>query len=171
MRTLIVYASKYGATKKGAEYIAKGLKGDVQLISIKDMESIILDHYDKVVLGTPIYAGMINKEVKNFCENNRDILRAKKVALYFSCMEADKIDDYLKTNFKEEFIKNLVMVATCGGAFYFKKMNLFEKFIIKKIIEAKEKTKENPKKINTKVDIEAFDKVSMDNFIEILNQA
>ena len=63
MKTLVVYASKHGATKVGAERIAKGLEGEVQLVSIKDKGDIILDNYEKVILGTPIYAGMINKDI------------------------------------------------------------------------------------------------------------
>ncbi len=169
MKTLVVYASKYGATKKGAEHIAKGLKGEVKIVSIKDKNDIVLDDYDKIILGTPIYAGMVNKDIKSFCEANKDILKTKKVAVYFSCMDASQIENYLKSNFTEDFIKNLIIVDSCGGAFYFKKMNFFEKFIIKKITQAK--TKENPVKVDTKVDVELFDEGRISNFIEVLNQA
>ena len=171
MKTLVVYASKHGATKVGAERIAKGLEGEVQLVSIKDKSDIVLDNYEKVILGTPIYAGMINKDIKSFCEAHMDILKTKKVALYFCCMDSSQIENYLKNNFTEEFIKNLTAVESCGGAFYFKKINFFEKFIIKKITESKEKTKENPAKVDTKVDIELFDEERISKFTTALNQA
>ena len=49
-------------------------------------------------------------------------------------------------------------------------MNFFEKFIIKKITESKEKTKENPPKVDTKVDIELFDEERISKFTTALNQ-
>ena len=171
MKTLVVYASKHGATKVGAERIAKGLQGEVQLVSIKDKDAIVLDNYDKIILGTPIYAGMINKDIKSFCEANKDILRTKKVALYFCCMDSSQTDNYLKTNFTEDFSESLIAAESCGGAFYFNKMNFFEKFIIKKIMETKEKTKKNTAKVDTKVDIEHFDEERISKFTALLNHA
>jgi flavodoxin len=56
-KVLIMYFSKYGSTKKYAEWIASELNGDVY--DIKYVKQNILKNYDTIILGTALYAGQL----------------------------------------------------------------------------------------------------------------
>ena len=55
MKTLILYATKYGATEACARLLAQNLEGEVQIINIKQAKDIDLRKYDRVILGSSIY--------------------------------------------------------------------------------------------------------------------
>ena len=57
MKVLVCYYSKYGSTKKYAEWIAKKKNGD--LIEFGELNEQLLSQYNTIVLGTGIYAGGI----------------------------------------------------------------------------------------------------------------
>lgn len=168
MKTLIVYGSKYGATKICAKKIAKGLKGKVEVINLKDKKVIALKDYDKVLIGTSIYAGMVRKEVKRFCHNNKEELMTKKLGLFLSCME-ENIETYINNGFSEDLKNNFLVTVGCGGIFNFSKMNFFEKFIIKKIYSSKKDAKGNTTKIDTKTNIEKISNSKIQEFVEAVN--
>jgi menaquinone-dependent protoporphyrinogen IX oxidase len=54
---LVLYFTKYGSTKKYAEWIAEELKGDI--FDIKDARPNQLHEYDVILLGSALYAGSI----------------------------------------------------------------------------------------------------------------
>lgn len=170
MKTLVVYSSKYGATRFCAECITKGVRGEVRLINLREETPSTIDEYDKIIIGSPIYAGMLRKEIKKFYEAYQETLMGKKVAVFLSCMDGEKTDEYLKGAFSETFIKKLIAKGNCGGAFYFKKMNFLERFIIKKINESKRGLEEKQSTVNTKEDIEMFIEENIKQFIEQVNR-
>lgn len=133
MKTLIVYGSKYGTTQKCAQEIAKKISGKVDVVNLKDNKGIDIADYDKVVIGSSVYAGMLRKEVKVFYESNKEILKKKKVAVFLCCMDKEGIEKYLSPVFDEDFRKGLIAKTCCGGEYKFSKMNFLERFMIKMI--------------------------------------
>ena len=166
MKTLIIYASKKGATKKCAEHIKQGVKGEVKLIECKEALNESIESYDNIVMGSAVYAGTLDKHLQSFCHNNKECLIKKRTFLFLGCMDEQLINDYIKKNISQEIASHLEAVTCCGGAFYFSKMNFFEKFIIKKIENSKRKANGESEKIDGKTDIEMF----KENNIEVLIQ-
>jgi len=66
MKTLIVYATKYGCTKKCTEIIKSYSKGEVRIVSAKNFKANI-EQYDTVIIGGSVYMGKIQKEITHFC--------------------------------------------------------------------------------------------------------
>ena len=64
MKIAIVYATKYGCTKKCAEILKSYLHGEVSIHSAK-ADKINLSRYDAVFIGGSVYMGKIQKEIKN----------------------------------------------------------------------------------------------------------
>ena len=83
-KTLVLYYTKYGTTKKYAEWIAGELSGDVYAISNFNQNS--LGNYDAIVIGSGLYAGTIRG--MDILVNNYKALRGKKLVL-FTCGLAD----------------------------------------------------------------------------------
>lgn len=159
MKTIIIYATKHGFTKKCCEKLSEKLNGQVELYNLKENKTVELVQYDKVIIGGSVYVGQIQKEVKEFCLKHIDELKKKKLGLFICGMvEEDKAAEELNNFFSEELINSAVVKGNFGGEFIFSKMNFFERFIIKKIAK-------------TSKDISNFKEENVNKFAEKINSA
>jgi menaquinone-dependent protoporphyrinogen IX oxidase len=83
-KTLVMYHSIYGTTKKYAEWIAEELNGEA--ISIKKVKKGSLKNYDTIIIGCGLYAGAI-KGI-NLLMNEFEAIKDKRL-VYFTCGLAD----------------------------------------------------------------------------------
>lgn len=171
MKTLVVYGSKYGATEICAKRIAKGLKGEVDLINLKEQKEISLEAYDKVVIGSAVYAGMLRKEVKAFYDKYKEVLEGKKIAVFLSCMDDQGLNQYIDQGFSVAFREKLIAQAGCGGIFNFQKMNFLERFMMKQINKIKQKKEENTLAVDMKHNVENLSAEKIDAFVKAINLA
>lgn len=138
MRTLIVYATKYGFTKTCADILARKLGENVD---IYDLNSNLPDlmKYDKVIIGGSIYAGKIRKPVMRFCSDNLDNLKGKKLGLFICGMAKEEdAQKQIDSSFPEDLLAVCVAKGFFGGECNYEKMNFLEKFIMKKITGSKQ---------------------------------
>ncbi|PHV69324.1 flavodoxin [Sporanaerobium hydrogeniformans] len=170
MKTLVVYSSKYGATKKCAQMIATELQGEVELINLLEKKPKELVKFDQVIIGASIYVGSVSKVVKSFYEENKEFLATKRLGLFLSCMEGSKIEEYIKLNFGEKEIKSLVKQIACGGILDFGKMNFFERTICKMIYKNKEGQNQEAQKITKKTVLDCLDEKAIKEFAKTMNQ-
>lgn len=152
MNTLIIYATKHGATKSCAEKLSEKLTGKTDLYDVKNGSIPELSQYDKVIIGSSIYAGSIPKELREFCMKNVEGLKQKKLGLYICCMNEKEAEKQLNSVFPEELLNCAITKESFGGEFKFKEMNFFEKLICKMV--TKMLAKEDPGvKLDMKKDI------------------
>lgn len=85
MTSAVIYTSKTGGTKKVANYIASKIGAE----AIQLTDGIDPSKYEKVILGSGVYAGKISKAMMTFIDANRD--RLKDASLFVCCMfDGDK---------------------------------------------------------------------------------
>ena len=82
MKSAVIYTSKLGNAKKVAERIAKAL--DADLIKI-GKEKIDISGYDRIIVGSGVYAGSISKAMDRFITEN-DL---KNASLFVTCAYND----------------------------------------------------------------------------------
>jgi len=131
-QVLVAYFSKYGSTKKYAEWIAESLAGDAY--SINDFKPDTLSNYDTIILGSGLYAGKI--EGLNIFINNYEALKNKKLVL-FTCGLADyskaeninAVCKRIKKELPEEIIEKIRIFHLRGGIDY-KKLTLKHKIMM-----------------------------------------
>ncbi len=58
------------------------LEGEDVLQNLAENPTIDLAGFETVVVGSPVYAGRINKRVKRFCSNHESTLLAKRLGLF-----------------------------------------------------------------------------------------
>ena len=105
-KIVVIYKSKYGSTKKYAEWIAKSVNGE--LLENKNIKGEALDKYDTIVYGGGLYAGGI-AGVK-LIKNNINKLKGKKVIVFAVGTAPEKeehIEHFMKHNFDEEMKEKL----------------------------------------------------------------
>jgi menaquinone-dependent protoporphyrinogen oxidase len=139
MKTLIIYASKYGATEKCSNLLKDKLHNEVEIVNIKKESIPEINMFDKIIIGGSIYMGKIQKEVNQFCLKNASVLKNKKLGFFICCMSENEVaEKQINNSFPEELLKNAVARGCFGGEFNFKKMNFIEGVIIKKISKTSE---------------------------------
>ena len=138
MKTLILYATKYGAAEEIAHRIAKRIPDSISH-NLKNAGIPPLTKFDCVVVGGSLYAGMLRKEAKTFISENEAALAMKKFGLFQSGMTPNEAEyeAYFKANFSENVLKCAIVKMFLGGIFDPAKANGFERFIYK--IAAKQK--------------------------------
>ena len=123
MKTLIIYSSKYGCTKKCVELLAKELN-DTQIILASKCKCNIED-FDLVIIGGSVYMGKIRKDITRFCRKNMYSLLQTKVILFASCYTPKNTSGFFTTIFDSKLLNHAIYVTTVGGEINYSKMNYF----------------------------------------------
>lgn len=138
MKILIVYGTRHGTTEKCAETLRSFLTAKVDSIKLEKGGSYDLTPYDFIIIGSPVYAGHLLKEVQSFITSYRDVLLQKSLGLYLCCItplhEAEK---YLQSLFPPEITARTRVQGIFGGVFDFQKMSFLEKMAIRYIKKVK----------------------------------
>jgi len=125
MKTAIVYATKYGCTKKCAEILKTYLHGEVNILSVK-ADKINLSQYDTVFIGGSVYMGKIQKEITHFCKRNLKQLLHKKIGLFACCYTPKDTVGFFETLYPIELINHASYVTSVGGKMNFLYRKLFQ---------------------------------------------
>ena len=136
MKTLIIYASKYGAAKNSVKLLEEKIRGSVEAVNIEEDKKGNLDfsNYDNIIIGGSIYMGQIQKEIREFAIENIDKIRGKKVGLFISCLrEGEEGLGQIDQAFPEDLVKIASVKENFGGEIKLKKMKFLERAIIKKV--------------------------------------
>ena len=130
MKTLILYATKHGATREAAQRIAKHINGAV-LHDLKEEGMPSLVDFDCVIIGSSIYVGQIRKEAKMFLAQNADKLKKKRLGLFLCGLQENEEKQFFSANFPPDILSAAKATAFLGGIFDPKKAGFMERFIIK----------------------------------------
>ncbi len=84
MTTAVIYSSKLGGTRKVAEYIAQ--KIGAEAIDVKTNPDV--SKYDRIIIGSGVYAGKPSKAIINFVAANKEKLSG--ASLFVTCMYNDE---------------------------------------------------------------------------------
>ena len=167
MKTLIVYATKYGCAEKCGKILAEKLSGAVDLCNLKETKDIDLDPYGKIIIGGSIYAGKVQKEVTRFCLDHGEELLKKNLGLFICGMLQDKAEEELEHAFGPELIKHALVHEFLGGEFRFKRMNFVERLMVKMVT----KGDKNLPSIDMSKDLSAISEEKILKLARIMNQA
>ncbi len=138
MKTIILYCSRYGTTEKVAQMIADRLKEGAILLNLHTHPKPSIHGFDRVILGGSIYMGKIQKQMRLFCKDYLALLLEKEVGLFICGLYQDKQQEEFDNAYPQSLREHSTAQGLLGGALQFAKMNFLEKFIVKKIMDAKQ---------------------------------
>lgn len=131
MKTLIIYSSMYGCTKRCAERVASSLS-DVKVCSYDEIPSI--DSYDRVIIGASIAAATIKGKLKKWLKANEAKLLEKEIHIFICSGEENP--DYITNNFSTKLLAHAKNKVFFGGEFRFADTKGFTRLIMKMIGKA-----------------------------------
>lgn len=142
---LVIYASKYGQTKKIADAIAKHLHSydhSLSLLNIDHISSKIdLNQCDAVIIGASVHAGEYSSKLQEWIKTNHQLFASKPTAFYSVCLGILQKDEKVQT--EEQKIKEGLFDRTgwrpslseiFAGALEYSKYNWFLKRIMRRIV-------------------------------------
>lgn len=135
MRTLVIYESKHGSTKKCVDYIISNkINIDIYKASIFDGN---LSDYNQILVASSVYMGQFQKSIKQFFVHYEDILLDKPLHIIYCGMNKAEIENVPSQNMSSKLIEH-ANIQHVGGAYNFKSMNFLERFIVKKLAKVKD---------------------------------
>ena len=168
MKTLIIYTSQTGFTKKYAEWLAQKTGGDMlELKEAQKKDDAFFAGYEAIVYGGWVMAASVVK-VKWFL-NKAASWKDKKLAIYCvggSPNDNPDIEGMLKnmmTDEQREYIKAFY----CQGGFNYERMNAPSRLAMKMFVSALKKKKDptEEEKIMTQMVATSYD-ISDEKYLE-----
>jgi menaquinone-dependent protoporphyrinogen IX oxidase len=151
--TVVVYESRYGSTKKYAQWIAQDL--GCTLIETKDVTVEKLQTFDTIIYGGWLHAGSI----KGFKVISKDIdkLKDKNIVVFSVGCSTGKREEDIKgveeVNFKElQDIKHFYL----RGAFNYQNLNMIDKVMMNMLKIKLKKIKEEDRDEDTRGMLDAY---------------
>ena len=130
MKTLILYATKYGATAEAAQRMADKL-GGATVCDLKSDNIPSLVNFDCVILGSSVYAGKLRKEARAYVAANSAALCQKTLGLFVCGLHVD-ISFFYK-NYPPGLPDRAKTKGFLGGIFDPEKGNAAERLIMRAI--------------------------------------
>lgn len=144
MKTIVIYNSQTGFTKRYAQWIAE--KTDADCVEWSEAKKRSMDAYEAIIFGGWACAGGISK--LRWFKGNMDQWAGKKLIVFCvggSPIDSPSVEPALKNNFSEAEFKK-VNVFYCPGGFCYEKMSassrLMMKLFLKTLKAKKDKTEE-----------------------------
>ena len=170
MKTLIIYTSQTGFTKKYADWLAQKTGGD--LLDLKDAQKkndAFFEDYEAIVYGGWVMAASVVK-VKWFL-NRAASWKGKKLAIY--CVGGSPNDnpdvEVMLKNMLTDEQREYIKAFYCQGGFNYERMNAPSRLAMKMFVSALKKKKDptEEEKIMTEMVAKSYD-ISDEKYLEPL---
>ncbi|BFU60865.1 MULTISPECIES: menaquinone-dependent protoporphyrinogen IX dehydrogenase [Rodentibacter] len=139
MKTLILYLSHDGQTKKISEFLTAHLNGEVVLEPLR--EDYDIQGFERVIIGASIRYGHFNKSLDRFVVRNRSHLERKSAVFFGVNLTARKEGkDNPETNtYVRKFLQRTKwqpkLAAVFAGALLYPRYRWFDRMMIRFIMK------------------------------------
>ena len=140
MKTLILYSSQDGQTKKIAHFIAEQL-GDCAVHSISEESAVDFAQFDRIVIGASIRYGHFNQTLYKTIKKQTALLNSKPSAFFGVNLTARKEGkNSPETNvYVRKFLQRIqwrpTTAAVFAGALFYPRYNWFDRIMIQFIMK------------------------------------
>jgi len=138
MKSIIIYATKYGSVEKAAKMLKSKMNSNVTSVNIMKEAVPNLDHYDIVILGGSIYVGKIQKKLTDYIAKHLPLLLNKKVGLFICAAQSEPVrTQELESAFSSELYNHATAKEAFGYEYRFEKLNFLDKLMVRVIAGVK----------------------------------
>lgn len=141
-KTIIIYSSVDGQTKKICQYINDSLSLQQHLVEMFDIKNLTkeISEFDKIIIASSIRYGKHNERIEKFIQHNYNMLNTKITAFISVNLVARKTEKSKpETNpYVIKFLKKIKwspsVVEVFAGTLNYKLYGLYDKLLIKLIM-------------------------------------
>ena len=130
MSGIVIYQSKYGATRDYAGWISDEIQ--LPVVDIHQIKKEVIETADFFVIGSSVYIGKLL--IKNWLKKNEDWLQRKKIFLFVVCgtpaNEMKKLESYINTSVSAE-LKDKCDIYFLPAKMCVQKLSFFDRFMLK----------------------------------------
>jgi menaquinone-dependent protoporphyrinogen IX oxidase len=130
MKGIVLYKSKYGATKQYANWIGKEL--GIPVSQIDNIKPGLLDQFDYLILGSSVYIGKLL--IAKWLKEKEKILEDKKLYFFVVCGtppdKTDQLNSYLDVSVPENIRRNSD-VFFLPGKMILKELSWLDRMLLK----------------------------------------
>ncbi len=131
MKTLIAYRSKYGATAACAQALVQRIRGETVIADLARQPWPVVSQFDVVLVGSPIYGGRIQREVRVFCDRQREGLLSRRVGLFVCCMyQGEQAQEEVQGAWPEWLSAHAFLDTPFGGELHLARLSLLDRFLL-----------------------------------------
>ncbi len=133
MKAAVIYSSKHGTTEKVARLIGDKLNNySIEYFNLRNKARIDLSDFSIIIIGSSIYGGRNQPEVRRFIKNNILKLLQVKIGLFLCCLNQMLEESEFDSAYPELLRNHSVYNAIIGGELLVGKMSLFERYLVRK---------------------------------------
>lgn len=164
MKGIVIYQSKYGATRQYAHWIGSEL--NMPVVETGNLSAGQLNNYDVVIAGSSVYIGKLL--IKRWLRHHWKSLLNKKLLLFVVSgtppEKQEKLDRYMETSLPAE-LRDKCDIHFLPGRLLIKKLSFLDRFILKAgaRLSGDEKTKSKM--------LSDYDSVKKENILPLLKAA
>ena len=138
MTLAILYATRYGSTRRAAEAIATRCREagmDASDVCVEEItRSMSVPDADTIVIGAPVYGGRIPKQVTRFLDAHLEVLMRKRIGLFLSSLYAGtRAETQLADNYPSRLITHSFGCYYVGGRIDFDSLNWWDRLMMKRL--------------------------------------
>ncbi len=90
-KVALLYATRYGATRDTAEWIAEGYGGKIDLLNVEEISfEESAKKYDLFIIGSGVWIDGVHKDTIKFLETQKEELKGKVIASFILCGTTDR---------------------------------------------------------------------------------
>lgn len=113
MKTIILYATKSGASRDCAAQLAKKIVDCETYDITKDVPDI--NQADVIILGSGVRMGHMYRPILKFIKQNLEILLVKRVGIYICNAYSDNTTKVIHTNIPQKLLDHTSYIESFGG--------------------------------------------------------
>jgi len=171
-KNLIVYATQYGCAEEVAKTIAAQLEGETTVLNAKTDKVKNIAEYDRIILGGSLYAGKVQKEIKDFTVAHRNEILSKPLGI-FLCgigLTDTGIANSSDFSFDQEIRQHAKIMDMVGGKLDYSKISFMDKFIINTVTKKMIKYKKDDKLENNQLPENTLNEYKIAMIAKIMNK-
>jgi len=140
MKTIIIYTSANGCTEKAVKELSQKLSGEVETVDLMHHHSLLLDEFDRIIIGGSIHSGKIQQRINYFCLTHMHLLRTKEIGLFICCSnEPEAAHEEINNAFPEELHQIAKTEAIFSGILNLDEMSFVKRILVKKVALMRER--------------------------------
>lgn len=140
MKGIIIYATRYGCTEKVVKRLQSKLPEGINTVNLAKEKAPDLSSFETVILGGPIYVGKTLKLLSDYMQQNVEVLKSKRLALFVCAGEQDPVlsEKQIASAYPGELYNCAVIREALGGELYWEKLDFVTKLMLRMVKGIKE---------------------------------